>query len=111
MVLGMITSVYKWIQFDILRNKRELYEDKKKKYSKIFFNIWDWRTTGNEYEAMSLKMGIKVEIKTNLEEDRIKKIINQRTTLEKSKLFIIRVVTLILNTFILIAGWGGIIAL
>jgi hypothetical protein len=52
-----------------------------------------------------------VELKTNLEEDRIKQIINQRTTLEKSRLFIIRLVTLLLNTFILIAGWGGIIAL
>jgi hypothetical protein len=111
MVFGMIISVYKWVQFDLLRKKRELYEDKKKKYSKIFFNIWDWKNTGNQYEALSLRSGIRVELKTNLEEDRIKQIINQRTTLEKSRLFIIRLVTLLLNTFILIAGWGGIIAL
>ena len=66
MVFGMIISVYKWVQFDLLVKKRELYEDKKKKYSKIFFNIWDWKNSGNEYEALSLRTGIRLEIQTNL---------------------------------------------
>ena len=111
MVIGMFISIYKWIQFDLLRKKRELYDDKKKKYSKLFFNMWDWRTTDTNFEGRSLTTGIRVELKTNLDEDRIKAEINKRTAIEKSKLFIRRVLTLIVNTVLLILGWGGIIAI
>ena len=111
MVIGMFISIYKWIQFDLLRKKRELYEDKKKKYSKLFFNMWDWRTVDTGFEGRSLTTGIRVELKTNLDEDRIKAEINKRTAIEKSKIFIRRLSTLIINTLLLILGWGGIIAI
>jgi hypothetical protein len=111
MVIGMFISIYKWIQFDLLRKKRELYEDKKKKYSKLFFNMWDWRTTNTNFEGRSLATGIRVEFKTNLDEDRIKAEIDKRTAIEKSKLFIRRLSTLAINTLLLISGWGGIIAI
>ena len=111
MVIGMFISIYKWIQFDLLRKKRELYEDKKKKYSKLFFNMWDWRTVDTGFEGKSLTTGIRVELKTNLDEDRIKAEINKRTAIEKSKIFIRRLSTLIINTLLLILGWGGIIAI
>ena len=111
MVIGMFISIYKWIQFDLLRKKRELYEDKKKKYSKLFFNMWDWRTVDTGFEGRSLRTGIRVELKTNLDEDRIKAEINKRTAIEKSKILIRRLSTLIINTLLLILGWGGIIAI
>jgi hypothetical protein len=111
MVIGMFISIYKWIQFDLLRKKRELYEDKKKKYSKLFFNMWDWRTANTNFEGRSLATGIRVEFKTNLDEDRIKAEIDKRTAIEKSKLFIRRLSTLAINTLLLILGWGGIIAI
>ena len=111
MVLGMFISIYKWIQFDLLIKKRELYEDKKKKYSKLFFNMWDWRTANTNFEGRSLATGIRVELKTNLDEDRIKAEIDKRTAIEKSKLFIRRLSTLVVNIILLILGWGGIIAI
>ena len=97
MVLGIFISIYKWIQFDLLIKKRELYEDKKKKYSKLFFNMWDWRTANTNFEGRSLATGIRVELK--------------RTAIEKSKLFIRRLSTLVVNIILLILGWGGIIAI
>jgi 2-polyprenyl-3-methyl-5-hydroxy-6-metoxy-1,4-benzoquinol methylase len=43
--------------------------------------------------------------------DRIKAEIDKRTAIEKSKLFIRRLSTLVVNIFLLILGWGGIIAI
>lgn len=111
MVTGLVISVYKWVEFDLVRKKRELYEDKKKKFSRLLFNSLDWSTPVNNYEGRQMASAVRLELKINLDEERIKLIIGQRTTIEKSKLFIRRTITLFLNTLILLAGWGGIIAI
>jgi len=84
MILGLNISVFKWVAFDILRKKRELYEDKKKKFSKIFLNCWDWKTANNNYEAQELSTALRMELKVNLDEERIKAKIESRTNLEKT---------------------------
>ena len=75
MTLGLLISISKWIGFDLLRKKRELYEDKKNRFSKLLFNCWDWKTANNDYEASELKIAFKTEIKVNLDEERIRQII------------------------------------
>jgi hypothetical protein len=109
MILGIVISVYKWVEFDLVRKKRELYDDKKKKFSRLFFNSLDWSTPVNNYEGRQMASSIRLEIKINLDEERIKAEIEKRTNLEKSALFIRRTITLFLNTLILLAGWVGII--
>eukprot|EP00347_Sterkiella_histriomuscorum_P009525 403340873 len=104
-IIGIFMSLYKWVQFDLLKKERSLYEDQKKKFSKIFFNMWDW-STNNSYESYQLKNALRMEIKLNIDEDKIKETIKQRKSLEKTKLFIRRILTFILNTLILLCGWG-----
>jgi hypothetical protein len=72
MIFGLTISVYKWVSFDVLRKKRELYEDKKMKFSKIFLNCWDWKTANNNYEARELATAMRMELKVNLDEERIR---------------------------------------
>jgi hypothetical protein len=72
MIFGLTISVYKWVSFDVLRKKRELYEDKKMKFSKIFLNCWDWKTANNNYEARELATATRMELKVNLDEERIR---------------------------------------
>lgn len=111
MVLGLNISINKWVAFDVLRKKRELYEDKQKKFSKIFLNCWDWKTANNNYEAHELATSLRMELKVNLDEERIKAIIQKRSNFEKTKLFVRRSITLFLSTVLLLGGWTGIIAL
>jgi hypothetical protein len=73
--------------------------------------MWDWQSANTNFEGRSLATGIRVELKTNLDEDRIKAEIDKRTAIEKSKLFIRRLFTLAINTLLLILGWVGIIAI
>jgi hypothetical protein len=42
------------------------------KYSKIFLNCWDWKTANNNYEARELATAIRMELKVNLDEERIR---------------------------------------
>ena len=42
-------------------NKRALYEDRKKKFSKLFLNIWDWNID-NSYEFNQMKNAGRLEI-------------------------------------------------
>lgn len=51
-VVSLMISVYEWVQFDLIRKKRDLYEDKKKKYSRMFLNMWDWRNAKNNFEGL-----------------------------------------------------------
>jgi hypothetical protein len=111
MILGLVISISKWVGFDLLRKKRELYEDKKKRFSRLVLNCWDWKAANNGYESRELKTALRMEVKVNLDEERIRQIIGLRTNLEKTKLFIRRTVTLTLSTLLLLAGWAGIVAL
>eukprot|EP00347_Sterkiella_histriomuscorum_P001018 403373654 len=77
-IIGIFMSLYKWVQFDLLKKERSLYEDQKKKFSKIFFNMWDW-STNNSYESYQLKNALRMEIKLNIDEDKIKETIKQPT--------------------------------
>jgi hypothetical protein len=73
--------------------------------------MWDWRNATNSFEGKQQRGQIRVNLKISLDEERIIDIISKRTNLEKSKLFIRRTTTQILNAIILLCGWGGIIAL
>lgn len=110
-VLSLIISISEWVKFDIFRKKKELYEDKKKKYSKMFLNAWDWRNAHTGFEGAQQAAAIRVELKVTLDEERIKEVINKRSNLEKSKLFIRRTTTQLINTVLLLIGWTGIILL
>ena len=46
-----------------------------------------------------------------MDEDRIRAVINQRSAFEKSKLFVRRTTTQLINTLILVIGWAGIVLL
>lgn len=50
-VLSLMVSVSEWVSFDLIRKKRDLYEDKKKKYSRMFLNMWDWRQATANFEG------------------------------------------------------------
>ena len=54
------------------------------KFAKIFLNCWDWKTANNHYEAHELSTALRMELKVNLDEDRIKAKIESRTNLEKT---------------------------
>lgn len=41
-IIGVILCLYEWQQFDLIKKERELYEDRKIKFSKLFFNAWNW---------------------------------------------------------------------
>ncbi|TNV73050.1 hypothetical protein FGO68_gene1359 [Halteria grandinella] len=110
-IVSLMISVHEWVQFDVIRKKRDLYEDKKKKYSRMVLNMWDWRNAKDNFEGRQQIGQIRVNLKVTLDEERIMQVINKRTNLEKSKLFIRRTTTQIINAFILLIGWGGIITL
>jgi len=48
-LIGIFLCLFKWVQFDLIKKERGLYEDSKKKFSRLFINLWDW-TTNNNYE-------------------------------------------------------------
>jgi hypothetical protein len=41
-IIGIMLCLYEWVQFDLMKQKRELYEDRKIKFSKLLFNAWNW---------------------------------------------------------------------
>lgn len=67
-VIGTIISIRKWINFDLLRKKKELYEDRKMKYSKMFLNMWDWRTVETSFDGKTQTTAIRTELKVTLAE-------------------------------------------
>ena len=76
----------------------------------MFFNMWDWQINNN-YETSQLKRAIQMELKLNMDEVKIKDVVRKRKAFEKSKLFIRRTITLLINVIVLLIGWGLIIAI
>jgi hypothetical protein len=71
-LLCSVLTINKWISFDIERKRKELYEDKKKKFSKHFFNLWDWSSGTSSFEGKQRISSVRLEIKMNLDEERIR---------------------------------------
>lgn len=107
MVIGCNLCLYEWVNFDLYKKERELYEDKKVKFAKMIFNSWDWTITKN-YESRQLQSILANDVKLNIEEDKVKLIVKNRKKLEQSKLFVRRIFTFSINFFILCIGWTGI---
>ena len=49
--VSIIISVQQWVSYDILRKKVELYTDNKKRFSRMFFNFYDWRYAKSGFEG------------------------------------------------------------
>jgi hypothetical protein len=71
--------------------------------------MWDWRNYKTGHEARTQLGAGRTELKVTMDEERIRLIIDSRSTLEKSKLFVRRTTTQLVNAFILLVGWAGII--
>ena len=82
----------------------QLFEDRRKKFAKLFFNSWDWNINNN-FEYRQLRSAVTTELKLIMDEDTIKEIVKKRKRLEKTKLFIRRVITLLMNLVVLFTGW------
>jgi len=52
-VVSIVISLQQWVSYDILRKKVDLYTDNKKKYSRMFFNLYDWRYAKDGFEGWS----------------------------------------------------------
>ena len=104
----MLLCLQKWASFDLMKRKMNLYDDHRKKFSKLYFNTWDWHINNN-YESRQLQNAIATEMKIIMDEDRIKEVIKKRKNIEKTKLFIRRTITLLINVFLLCIAWGLII--
>lgn len=63
----------------------------------------------NNYDSIQLKGVILNEIKLNLDEEDIKETIKRRKRVEKTKLFIRRIITFSINIVFLVAGWAAIV--
>jgi hypothetical protein len=42
-IFGIISTLYEWVQFDLQKKEQDLYEDRRKKFSKLFFDSWNWQ--------------------------------------------------------------------
>jgi hypothetical protein len=63
----------------------------------------------NGFDSRELQGVIRNELKINLDEEVIKELIKKRKRLEKTALFIRRIVTFSLNIIILMGGWVAIV--
>lgn len=88
----------------MLKKQKGLHEDKKIKFSKMFFNAWDWSVI-TKYDVFQLKSQTKNEIKLFLDEEKTKEIIKNRKRLEKTKLLVRRLITFTVNILFLFGGW------
>ena len=103
-IFGIISTLYEWVQFDLQKKEQDLYEDTRKKFSKMFFDCWNWQME-NKHEAHQLKQIVRNEIKLNLDEDKIREEIKKRKRNVKINLFILRSFTLIINLAFLVGCW------
>ena len=102
--------MYEWVQFDLLKKENQLNEDKHIKYSKMLLNPWDW-TMDTSFDSKQLKKVVLNEVKLNMDEEKIKELVAKRLKIEKTSLFIRRLITFTLNIGILCAGWVFIVYL
>ena len=67
--------------------------------------MWDWQIN-NSYESFQMRNALRLEFKLKLDEDKIKELIKDRKSFEKTKLLIRRISTLSLTIVILLLGWA-----
>jgi hypothetical protein len=72
--VGLFLTLNKWVKFDILRKRTELYDSEEIRFAKMLFNSWDWKTknaidrndqlveAGNELHTAHYEEGIKEKI-------------------------------------------------
>lgn len=56
-----------------------------------------------------MKNAVRLELKLNLDEDKIKETIKKRKSLEQSKLLVRRIITFVVNLIVLFSGWALIV--
>lgn len=107
-LIGLFITLYKWVKFDIIKKQGELYENQNIKFSKDFFNSWDF-TIDSRGDRADLRSILRNEMTTAVEEDKIKEVIKKRTKEDNLIIYGKRAALILLNLFILIVGWGCII--
>lgn len=101
--------MYKWVNFDLLNRKKDLYKEKKIKFSSMFLNAWSWSIV-NRHDMVQGKNAIVNEIMLNITEENITSEIKRRKRKQKTTLLVKRIIGFIMNVLFLMAGWVGIVA-
>lgn len=108
LIIMFISIMGKWMNFDKLMKIDELKNTRKNNVAQMYFNLWDW-SINNSHEAFEMRSIYQRELKLQIDEEKIRSIIRNRTQSDKVKLIFRRVITVSISIVILVCGWGGIV--
>ena len=106
-IVGLFLTLYKWVNFLILKKKADLYINDDFQFSQIF-DIWDWRTQ-KKSDAEDLLKEQTNQVKTSLDEHLIYEKIAKRNYKAKVSILLWRIFLISVNVLVLLGGWSLII--
>ena len=103
--LGAVGSLYKWVRFDEVMKRGQLYDTANIRFSKMLFNSMDF-TLAIGAESRDNTTQLLGDIRLQMDEDKIKAVVAERTREQKAKLYVRRAIFITVNLIILCLGWA-----